>query len=171
MKKEMVMKNIAVLLSAMVLLVLVHGCSIAPQDLPISSQESHDANLRGSVEVPVSTDIVAGKSDIPMEWKGFAVLDFQAKRDSHGMVFVVGEVKNVGKAIKGVELQAVLRDTQNRVVAVGSFCPAANHSIVPTETRPFAHSFGRYDSAVHVEVRIIRTFYTMDTLGMAALAW
>lgn len=169
MRKEMVMKNLAALLPVMVLLVLVHGCSTAPQDQAISAQESRDANLGGSVNVPIGPEVVADNPAIPMEWKGFAVLDFRARRDSHGMVFVIGEVKNVGKATKGVELQAVLRDTQDRVVAVGSFCPAANHSIAPSETRPFAHSFGRHDSAAHVEVRIIRTFYTMDTLGMAAL--
>lgn len=165
------MKNIAVLLPFMVLLVLVHGCSIAPQDLPVSERESRDASLGGSVQVPVETDSVAGNSVIPMKWQGFAVLDFRAKRDSHGMVFVVGEVKNVGQATKGVELQGVLRDTQDRVVAVGRFCPAANHSFAPSETRPFAYSFGRHDGAAHVEMRIIRTFYTMDTLGLAALTW
>jgi hypothetical protein len=105
----------------------------------------------------------------PMVYRGFAVLDFRAKRDEHGMVFIVGEVKNVGPATQGVELQAVLRDENDHVVAAGNFCPAANHSLAPDEVRPFVYSLGRHDDGIHAELRIVRTFYTMDTLGIAAL--
>lgn len=148
---------------------LVGGCSVAPEHLASTPLDSDEPVLISSMQSPVDEGTVAINPSSPMVYRGFAVLDFRAKRDEHGMVFIVGEVKNVGAATQGVELQAVLRDGNDRVVAAGNFCPAANHSIIPDEVRPFAYSLGRHDDGMHAELRIVRTFYTMDTLGIAAL--
>jgi len=148
---------------------LTGGCSTAPEHLSSGARNSFDTGVGGSLKAPIGGDGIVGVSICPMEHKGFAVLDFRARRDEHGMVYVIGEVKNVGTATQGVELQVVLRDTEDGVVAVGSFYPAANHSIAPNDIRSFAYSLGRHPNGVRAEVRIIRTFYTMDTLGMAAL--
>ena len=152
-----------------ILSLLVGGCSVAPEQLSSIPRDADEPVLISSMQSPADDGVVAANPLNPMVYQGFAVLDFRAKRDEHGMVFVVGEVKNVGAATQGVELQVVLRDGSDRVVAAGNFCPAANHSIVPDEVRPFAYSLGRHDDGIHAELRIVRTFYTMDTLGIAAL--
>lgn len=98
--------------------------------------------------------------------EGFAVLDYRAVRDEYGRVHVVGEVKNVSTAARGVELQATLRDALGRILAVGNFYPASNHNITPGETWPFTYSFGKYDQGVRAELRIIGAFRTIETLGV-----
>lgn len=99
---------------------------------------------------------------------GFAVLDFRAVRDEYDRVHVVGEVRNVSTAARGVELQATLRDAAGRVLAVGSFYPASSHNIAPAETWPFTYSFGRYDEGIRAEMRIVGGFRTIETLGLVA---
>ncbi len=90
------------------------------------------------------------------------MLEFRAIRDDYGMVSVVGEIKNVGPAARGVELQAVLRDGNGRLTAVGHFYPASYKNIVPDETWPFSYSFGNRRDAVLAELRIVGAFRTID---------
>ncbi|HSW02052.1 MAG TPA: FxLYD domain-containing protein [Sedimentisphaerales bacterium] len=99
---------------------------------------------------------------------GFAVLYFRAIQNDFGGVSVVGEVRNIGSAPRGVELQAALRDTNGRVVAVGHFCPASYQNINPGETWPFSYSFGRQEGIVHAEMRIVGSFRTLDILDVAS---
>jgi hypothetical protein len=109
---------------------------------------------------------LSGKSSRPcLEREGFAVLYFRALRDDYGSIAVVGEVKNVGVAARGVELQAALRDVNGRLVAVGNFCPASYENIAPGETWPFSYSFGRQEDIDHAEMRIVGAFRTIDTPG------
>ena len=163
------MKKTKRIWAVLFLMILVHGCSRPPEYWFAQEIDSPTPAFPGVVRAPVDGGRVVGSSAVPMVQQGFAVSDFQARRDEYGRIFVIGEVKNVGKATQGVELEATLRDAGNRVVAFGHFCPAANHSIAPNDTLPFAHSFGRGDEGVQAEVRIVRTFYTMDTLGTAAI--
>jgi hypothetical protein len=100
-----------------------------------------------------------------LEQHGFAVFGFRAIRDGYGQLSVVGEIKNIGSATWGVELQASLRDTSGRLVAVGHFCPASNRNIAPGESWPFTYSFGRQEDAVDAELRIVGTFRTTDILN------
>jgi len=102
-----------------------------------------------------------------LEREGFAVLDFRARRDEFGRVYVVGEVKNTGLAAQGLELQASLRDGDGRLLAVGHFCPASYTNIMPTEAWPFAYSFGKQEDAARAELRIVGTFRAMDVLDVA----
>jgi len=97
-------------------------------------------------------------------YDGFAIVDFRAMRDQHDRVHIVGEVKNVSEAARGVELQATLRDAGGHVLAVGSFYPASNHNIMPDEAWPFSYSFGRYDEGIRAELRIVGGFRTIETL-------
>lgn len=145
------------------------GCSTAPAPSSSGAGVSNLEKSRSVAEGPVDSLIAEGNSGAVIVWRGFAVVDFRARRDELGRILVAGEVKNVSQATQGVELQVVLRDEADHVLAVGSFCPAANHSIAPDDTQPFAYGFGREDRGVRVELRIVRTFYTMDTLGLAAL--
>jgi len=107
----------------------------------------------------------AGSTRPCLQQDGFAVLYFRAMRDNFGSISVVGEVKNVGTAARGVELQASLRDAGGRLVAVGHFCPASYKNIAPGETWPFSYSFGRQDGVHHAEMRIVGAFRTMDVLS------
>ncbi len=94
------------------------------------------------------------------------MLYFRALRDDYGSISVVGEVKNVGLAARGVELQAALRGTNGRLVAVGHFCPASYQNIAPGETWPFSYSFGRQEQGIHhAEMRIVGAFRAVDTPG------
>ncbi len=99
-----------------------------------------------------------------LEQHGFAVLYFRAIKNEYGGISVVGEVKNVGLAARGVELQAALRDANGRLVAVGHFCPASSKNIAPGETWPFSYSFGKQQDIVRAEMRIVGAFRTMDVL-------
>jgi hypothetical protein len=63
-----------------------------------------------------------------------------------------------------VELQAALRDANDRLVAVGHFCPASYKNIAPGETWPFSYSFGKQEGIVNAELRIVGSFRTMDIL-------
>jgi hypothetical protein len=103
-----------------------------------------------------------------LERAGFAVLDFRARRDEYGRVYVVGEVQNTGAGALGVELQASLRDADGRVTAVGHFYPASYRNIPIGETWPFAYSFGKREDAAQAELRIVGTFRTMDAPSFAA---
>jgi len=106
-----------------------------------------------------------GTSGPCLQQDGFAVLYFRALRDDYGGISVVGEVKNVGLAARGVELQAALRDTHGRVVAVGHFCPASYKNIAPGETWPFSYSFGRQENIDRAEMRIVGAFRALDVLS------
>ena len=104
-----------------------------------------------------------GKARSPcLEDYGFAVLEFRAIRDAYGMVSVIGEIRNVGPAARGVELQATLRDRNGRLTAVGHFYPASCTNIIPDETWPFTYSFGSRQDAVSAELRIVGAFRTID---------
>jgi len=151
------------------MLIWASGCSMAPEQSSGRACTSDLKQIPGFVEAHVGTSSIPDLPADSLVWRGFAVLDFRATKDERGRILVVGKVKNVGTATQGVELQVVLRDEVNRVVAVRDFCPAAYHSIAPHDTQPFAYSFGREDRCVRAELRIIRTFYTIDTLGLAAL--
>lgn len=104
-----------------------------------------------------------------LEQDGFAVLYFRAIQNDSGVVSVIGEVKNVGMASRGVELQAALRDADGRVIAVGNFCPASYKNIAPGETWPFSYSFGRQDGIVRAEMRIIGAFRALDVLDPTSI--
>jgi len=113
--------------------------------------------------------IDGAESAVRLEREGFTVLDFRARRDEYDRVYVVGEVKNTGLGAKGVELQASLRDSDGRLLAVGHFYPASYTNIGPTETWPFAYSFGKHEDAVRAELRIVGAFRAMDGPGVAFL--
>lgn len=104
-----------------------------------------------------------------LEQDGFAVLDFRAIRDDYDRVSVFGEVTNVGILLKGVELQATLRNAGGRLMAVGHVYPASYKNIRPGETWPFTYSFGRQPDATHAELRIVATFHASDVTGVAPL--
>ena len=163
------MKRTCALVLTVAAFVCGSGCSTAPEPLAFGVSETDLAKPRSSVGPLSGAGSVDGRAVGELVSQGFAVLGFRATQDEHGQVFVVGEVKNVGQAMQGVELQATLRDGADQVIAVGNFCPGANHSIAPNDTRPFAYTFGKQDRGVRAELRIVRTFYTMDTLGLAAL--
>ena len=118
-------------------------------------------------------DTVAFKSSTDsrsrLEGQGFTVLDFQARIDEYGRVYVVGEIRNTGSVARGVELQATLRDAAGRILAVGHFYPASHTSIRPGETWPFAYSFGKQEDAVQAELRIVGAFRTMDIRSVASV--
>lgn len=106
-----------------------------------------------------------GSASPVLQQDGFAVLYFRALRDDYGSISVVGEVRNVGSASRGVELQAALRDVNGRLIAVGHFCPASYKNIAPGETWPFSYSFGKQQGIDHAEMRIVGAFRTMDVVG------
>lgn len=137
------------------------GCSVAPEGAADDPLQSCD----GSV-LETATD--RGRVCAQLARCGFAVRDFRAIRDEYARVHVIGEVENVGKAARGVELQAALRDADGRLVSVGHFCPAAGNNIAPGEVWPFSYSFGRQDQGVRAELRIVDAFRSMggpDTVG------
>lgn len=154
-KKGRVMKRIWVI-------ALVGGllCGCATQ-----SQDSIGAAADSVGLATIDSDVSSPR----LERAGFAVLDFRARRDQFGSVYVVGEVQNTGPGALGVELQASLRDADGRLTAVGHFYPASSTNIQPGETWPFAYSFGKQKEAVEAELRIVGAFRTMDVLGVASL--
>ena len=150
------------------------GCSSSSESQRAAVAEPANSDV---VESPVTGGTASSPSSIPavtaprMVRHGFAVLDFRAKRDEYDRVVVLGEVQNVGRALQGVELQAVLRDTAGRVVAVGHFYPASNTSIKPNETWPFAYSLGRQREAVKAELRIVGAFRTVEVLSASTFGY
>ena len=141
------------------IVILVGGCTSS-----MRATDAQAADLGSSAAGEGKIDA----SSPGLEQDGFAVMDFRAVRDEYNMVAVLGEVRNVGAAAMGVELQATLRDTSGRVVAVGHFYPASYRNIVPGESWPFAHSFGRQDDAARAEIRIVGAFRTIDLRGVAS---
>lgn len=147
------------------------GCSSSPESQTGTTADPADSD---TVESPVVAETALASLANPaptgpkMVRHGFAVLDFRAKRDEYDRVVVLGEVKNVGAGLKGVELQAVLRDEAGRLLAVGHFYPASNASIRPNETWPFAYSLGRQSEAVKAELRIVGAFRTVEILSVSS---
>ena len=146
------------------------GCATSPELLSGPDPEALNFSLGAVVRAPVDGKAFTSGFAPPAVQHGFAVLDLRARRDEYDRVIVVGEVKNVSTATKGVELQAALRDAGGRVVAVGHFYPAANYSIGPNQTWPFAHSFGKQLDGVEAEVRIVGAFRTIGNLTTVSLA-
>jgi hypothetical protein len=143
------MKGIHAIILAGGLALLVCGCAASP-------------NRAGSPD-----EQLAERRPL-LEAQGFAVLDFRARRDEYGRVCVVGEVENTGFMARAVELQATLRDGDGRIVAVGHFYPASQTNIKPSETWPFAYSFGRQDDIGRAELRIVGAFRTMELSSVAS---
>jgi hypothetical protein len=134
---------------AVSLLLLACGCAGSPQ----------------AENASISTESKASPDGPCLERHGFAILSFRAIRDGYDQVSVVGEIKNIGPAARGVELQASLRDAGGRIVAVGHFFPASYRNIVPDEIWPFTYSFGRQEEAVEAELRIVGAFRMIDILN------
>ena len=109
-----------------------------------------------------STETKTDRGSPCLERHGFAILSFRAIRDIYSQVSVVGEIRNTGAAARGVELQASLRDTHGRLLAVGHFFPASYQSIAPGEVWPFTYSFGRQEDAADAELRIVGAFRTIE---------
>ncbi len=150
---EKVMAKALAIIALTGLTICLCGCSACPQ----------------AGKTPGAQDAAAAATPgSPLTQDGFAVLYFRAIQNDFGGVSVVGEVRNIGSAPRGVELQAALRDTNGRVVAVGHFCPASYKNIAPGETWPFSYFFGRQEGIVHAEMRIVGSFRTLDILDVAS---
>jgi hypothetical protein len=165
-EKDGVMRRICVTVLTVVFLLLACGCA--------SSRRAVRAWFSPGIATPApaaaSTSAEPKDASVrpSLEQQGFAVFGFRAIRDGYGQLSIVGEIKNTGSATRGVELQASLRDTSGRLVAVGHFCPASNRNIAPGESWPFTYSFGRQEDAVDAELRIVGTFRTTDILNSPA---
>ncbi len=145
------------------LLLPVGGCTGVrrAEKVSLSTGSAADQSLK------IETTQPKGAPATPcVEGHGFAIFGLRAIRDVYSRVSVVGEVKNVGTATRGVELQASLRDTSGRLLAVGHLCPASNRNIVPGESWPFTYSFGVQGDAAQAELRIVGAFRTTDILNI-----
>lgn len=121
-----------------------------------------------SAEASTATETKADSGSPCLERHGFAILNFRAVRDVYKQVSVIGEIKNTGATARGVELQASLRDTSGRLLAVGHFFPSSYESIAAGETWPFTYSFGRQEEAAGAELRIVGAFRTIDILSVVS---
>ena len=121
-------------------------------------------------EASTATETKAADGSSRSERHGFVIVNFRAIRDIYNQVSVIGEIKNAGPTARGVELQASLRDTSGRLLAVGHFFPSSYESIAAGETWPFTYSFGRQEDAAGAELRIVGAFRTIDILNVASTA-
>lgn len=151
-----------------VAMVFLCGCSGPPEQPSRPAVVSVDSDV---VECPVvvETALTPTRARPRMVSHGFAVLDFRARRDEYDRVAVIGEIKNVGPGLRGVELQAILRDEAGRLVAVAHFYPASEYSIGADETWPFAYSLGKQTEAAKAELRIVGSFRTLEILNAKVL--
>jgi len=156
------MRRIQVMAPAVGLLLLLGGCA--------GSRQAGKASIPGDCgkEQPAQGSTSPGPASPCLEAHGFAILSFRAVRDDYNQVSIIGEIKNIDSASRGVELQASLRDAGGRLISVGHFCPASNRNIVPNEVWPFTYSFGRQGDAVEAELRIVGAFRTMDILNVTS---
>jgi len=148
------------------LALLVCGCASSSQ----AQKSAYPANLEQGQSIanqPAERRAEPGAPCLVQD--GFAVVDFRAIRDDYDRVSVMGEITNVGIVLKGVELQATLRNADGRLTAAGHFYPASYKNIMPGETWPFAYSFGRQPEATLAELRIVGTFRTSDMPGVTPL--
>lgn len=121
---------------------------------------------RATAAAEPAPEAITPSSPVGLEQHGFTVRDFRAIRDEYGQVSVVGEIENTGSTARGVELQATLRNTAGRVLAVGHFCPASYTDIEPGEVWPFTYSFDHQEKAAKAELRIVGAFRTMDVVNV-----
>ncbi len=140
------------------------GCSSSSRPQVDSAVEASPISV---IESPIITVTEQAPAIVPPKIvsHGFAVIDFRARRDEYDRVSVIGEIKNVGPDMRGVELQAVLRDSVGRLIAVAHFYPASNGCIRANETWPFAYSLGLQQEAVKAELRIVGDFRTVEILS------
>ena len=164
------MKRIQVIALIGGLLLLASGCAVSSPGGPEEAASSAEGGIAVAVQDPAGGGPQEGMSKARLTQSGFAVLDFRAIRDGYDRVSVIGEIRNIGKAARGVELQATLRNSDGRVLAVGHFYPASDRNIVPGEAWPFGYSFGRQMDAVVAELRIVGAFRTIDVLNVASIA-
>jgi hypothetical protein len=156
------MRRLLVTTFAAGLLLSVCGCTGVRR----AEEVSLPAGPAAEQSLKVETTPQKGSPPAPcLEGHGFAVFGLRAVRDIYSRVSVIGEVKNIGTAARGVELQASLRDATGRLLAVGHLCPASNRNIVPGESWPFTYSFGVQGDAAQAELRIVGAFRTTGILN------
>lgn len=136
---------------------IVVGRDFSVPDWALASLEFDPARfLRGTASS--SPERAAGGTvstgGITASSQGFQVVSYVARWEGERLV-VVGEVRNVGNAAAGVELQITARDTSGRLVDVVTFWPASIDNIAPGMTYGFRRSVTRERSAVSVDVKIV----------------
>jgi len=149
-KAEMMVRTIRLVI-LFGLILLACGCA-GHRELEVSSVAS-DEPLDSARLLRLR---VINPQVLQMERYGFAILDFSARRDHAGVVTVLGEVRNNGSVAKGVELRAILRGDNGRVIAERGFWPASLENLKPGEIRPFTFPLGGYENVAQIELQITR---------------
>lgn len=125
---------------------------VLPDDPDVAAAFLEAAKATG--EVPDIEDfvLVGGGSSHP----DFQIVSYTTRWEGD-YLWVIGEVRNTGRAAAGVELQVMARDAAGRVVDVATFWPASIQNIRPGASYGFRHPVTRERSAVRFEVQVVGT--------------
>jgi len=87
---------------------------------------------------------------------GFEVISFYSKWEGDRLR-VIGEVKNITNSAKGVQVEAIARDSNGNLIESAKFWPASIRNIPPGQTTGIGHTVTHDKRATKVELRIIDT--------------
>lgn len=141
---------------------IVVGALEPVPDWALANLEFEPAHFHSGVASPAPAEADAATSSIVSSGgsatpsQGFQIVSYVARWEGETL-WVVGEVKNVGSASAGVELQVIARDNSGRLVDVATFWPASIDNIRPNMSYGFRHPVTRERSTVRIEVQIVGT--------------
>ncbi|MGD8344540.1 MAG: hypothetical protein PVI38_05150 [Desulfobacterales bacterium] len=101
-----------------------------------------------------SVSSLAGDSKVSVS--NFKILSFGTVWGEAGTLKLIGEVKNIGSIAAGVQLEAVARDANGKLVLTAIFWPNSTNNIPPEETAVFKIPLSEGERIKNVQIEIIR---------------
>jgi len=88
----------------------------------------------------------------------FKIIDcYGVRRSSDNAFRVIGEVQNIGDVSAGVQIEAIARDRNGRLVGSVKFWPNSVSNIPPNSSTGIGHTITKDHSATEMECRIVST--------------
>jgi hypothetical protein len=100
-----------------------------------------------------SVSSLAGSSKVSVSY--FKILSFGTVWGEADTLKVIGEVKNTGSIAAGVQLEAVARDANGKLVFTATFWPNSTNNIPPEETAVFKIPLTEGERVKNVQINII----------------
>lgn len=129
--------------------------AVGPLLVEWTASEAH-SSLRYQVLETTGDEIKSPVTQEPpaLATEGFVLLSCDFRWED-GVLWVLGEVRNVSSAPAGVQLQAIARDRSGRLVDVATFWPASTTNVQVGATYGFRYPVTREQSAVQVDFQIV----------------
>ena len=85
--------------------------------------------------------------------RGFEIIEWHLERNKYtGTLWLIGEIKNNNPMGMGVQLQAIVRDKQGRIIDSKAFWPASIKNIPAGDSWPIKAPITKKRGTVHLRI-------------------